>query len=298
MARKRNDADRFWAKVKTAGDDDCWEWTGSPGRNGYGTFRADGGATTPGRFAYETVNGQISGNDRVDRTCSNRLCCNPKHLRLLPCQEYQPIAPIEDWPHGYGRCYCGCGGETPIANVTSARDGTVRGYHTRWIRGHSRSGDAEGRFWRYVDKSAGADACWEWTGTLSTSGYGRFSPGHSAATQAHRFSYCLANGTSLRDIAAYVICHRCDNPPCVNPAHLFIGTHADNVNDKVAKGRQPRGDGHSLTRVSDHDIAAIRQRRKAGERPVDLAKEYGITPHTISCIVAGRKRKADIGSNP
>jgi hypothetical protein len=86
------------------------------------------------------------------------------------------------------------------------------------------------RFWEKVQKG---DGCWVWSGGL-ISGYGRFVVRHGLYVRAYRFSYELANGPIPDGL---FVCHRCDNPPCVNPAHLFLGTCKDNFEDMRAKGR-------------------------------------------------------------
>lgn len=93
----------------------------------------------------------------------------------------------------------------------------------------------EERFWRYVDKRS-ANECWNWRGGKSTKGYGRFRLGGKADGMIgpHRFSYEIANGKVADDL---LICHHCDNPSCVNPAHLFVGTQSDNLRDAHGKGR-------------------------------------------------------------
>lgn len=89
----------------------------------------------------------------------------------------------------------------------------------------------EERFWAKVDKS---DECWLWTGTTSVRGYGKLIVS-GKQVQAHRFAYSLAHGAITPD---QIVCHRCDTPLCVRVSHLFVGTHADNVRDMLAKGRQ------------------------------------------------------------
>ena len=88
-------------------------------------------------------------------------------------------------------------------------------------------------FWARVDRSAGDEACWPYTGSRRGNGYGRLRL-FGKYELAHRVAYRLTAG-DIPD--ALHVCHRCDNPPCCNPAHLFVGTHQDNMNDKVAKGR-------------------------------------------------------------
>jgi hypothetical protein len=92
----------------------------------------------------------------------------------------------------------------------------------------------EERFWRYVDRSGGPDACWEWTGARLAAGYGVFAPRHHKLVYAHRFSYTLNHGPIPEGLW---VLHRCDNPPCVNDAHHFLGTAMDNSQDRDDKGR-------------------------------------------------------------
>jgi len=89
----------------------------------------------------------------------------------------------------------------------------------------------EERFWAKVDKT---DSCWVWTGATLRRGYGQIRIPVKKAKQAHRLSWEIHNGP-IPD--GMLVCHKCDNPPCVNPAHLFLGTQSDNNKDCVRKGR-------------------------------------------------------------
>lgn len=87
------------------------------------------------------------------------------------------------------------------------------------------------RFWSKVDRSGD---CWTWTASRTRHGYGRIGLGHDRVETAHRVSWMLANGPIPEGV---FVCHRCDNPPCVRPDHLFLGTALDNIRDMIAKGR-------------------------------------------------------------
>jgi hypothetical protein len=89
------------------------------------------------------------------------------------------------------------------------------------------------RFWSKVDTSGGDDSCWTWTASRNEDGYGRFRM-HGQIVLAHRTSYILTHGHV--DSERHV-CHSCDNPSCVRPSHLWLGSNADNAADRVTKGR-------------------------------------------------------------
>lgn len=107
------------------------------------------------------------------------------------------------------------------------------------------------RFWRKLDKSGD---CWPWIGEKSPEGYGQMTTPYGNI-RAHRLSWTIANG-KIPD--GLLVCHTCDNPPCVNPAHLWLGTNLDNRADMVAKGRQVRGEQNGFSKLTDAKVREIR----------------------------------------
>lgn len=136
------------------------------------------------------------------------------------------------------------------------------------------------RFEQHCNKR-GEDDCWEWGGPRTRHGYGMLHCG-GRRSMAHRFSWMIENGPIEDGI---VVMHKCDNPPCVNPRHLAVGTHADNMRDMVAKGRHGAGGQHGIkhhaARFTEADVIAIRTSAKPH---AELGRQYGVTPQTIAYV--------------
>lgn len=149
---------------------------------------------------------------------------------------------------------------------------------------HLHDGSEESRFWSKVSR-LGPDECWEWRASriYGDMPYGRFSRPGGKHVYAHRYSYELHHGPIPE---RQLVLHRCDNPGCVNPAHLFVGTHQDNVDDMESKGRAHREWGNKLT---EQNVIDIRNRYSLGGIIMkDLAQEYGVSMVTIISIVKRR----------
>lgn len=137
----------------------------------------------------------------------------------------------------------------------------------------------------FEDRFEKRDGCWEWKGKRNQAGYGIFLLPGEKPVRAHRYLYEFYVGP-IPD--GKIIMHTCDNPPCVNPAHLRIGTKAENNADTARKRRHNYGLNHWNGRLSDADIAAIR----ASDEPRKvLAKRYGVDYSHIWRIKAGQHRK-------
>lgn len=171
--------------------------------------------------------------------------------------------------------------------------------------------------YKHWDRHLKPDAdtgCWIWTGGKDRKGYGSLSlPGHRR-WRAHRLAYVEAFGPIPQGT---FVCHRCDNPPCCNPAHLFIGTPAENSADMVRKGRSTwgdrnpsrlypervrrgdqhplrlhperhvRGEGHPQAKMTDELVLAIRRAYQAGATQADLCRTFCVSSGRMSHLVRG-----------
>lgn len=211
-----------------------------------------------------------------------------------------------------GLCQCGCGQKTHLARLTDNRRGSDRGTPNKFLQGHNkRKSPLDARFWTYGCRHP-LTGCLEWQRRRDSNGYGRiWSEGHEEL--AHRVAWKLTNGPIPDGL---FVCHKCDNPPCFDPEHLFLGTQTDNVRDAAQKGRLVSGDRHParlypdfvkrgddhparlhperMARGSQHgnavltesQVLAIRQEyqfRKMSYRA--LALKYGVGETTIASII-------------
>jgi hypothetical protein len=147
----------------------------------------------------------------------------------------------------------------------------------------------EERFWAKVEKTP---SCWNWTGSRNKKGYGRFGLSHTKHGEpaivltAPRVAWTLTNGL-IPD--GQCVLHKCDNPACVNPEHLWLGTRLDNNRDTIAKGRQ----GRPSAKLTIEQVQEIRKRYAQGENQTSLGRQFGVTNITVHMIVH-RKRWKDV----
>lgn len=141
-------------------------------------------------------------------------------------------------------------------------------------------------FWKKVAITANPDSCWNWTGAKKEQGYGIMSINHSIY-KAHRISYFLNSG--IRPDALFV-CHSCDNPLCVNPNHLFLGTHTENMSDMVAKGRadisgKAKGEKCGRSKLTETQVLEIRKLYSTGVEQSEICRQFSIAQASVSLIV-------------
>lgn len=199
----------------------------------------------------------------------------------------KPALPVE-----MKLCECGCGQPAPLAITTNKKQGCVKGQPQRFIFGHrSRAKDlpppkrptAEVRFWKYVDKQGDND-CWDWIGAINQSGYGSFS-NMGKRVGSHRFSYELHNGSIPEGM---FVCHSCDNRRCVNPAHLWIGTNQDNIDDMYSKGRDYHIEGELVLNAIFTDAEAARLREEFEALHITIAefsRLHNVKPVTMRTLL-------------
>ncbi|MFA5187096.1 MAG: HNH endonuclease [Patescibacteria group bacterium] len=147
-------------------------------------------------------------------------------------------------------------------------------------------------FWRNVNKR-GPDDCWEWTGAKNKKGYGlfRYTPRNGlAGTLAHRFVYEIEREPI--PFGEFFILHRCNNPGCVNPAHLFMANHEERVRHMSLTGRRARGERHGLSKFTAEQVIEIRALYAAGGiSQRELADRHGVCQKTIGEIINGKTWK-------
>lgn len=139
------------------------------------------------------------------------------------------------------------------------------------------------RFWSRVEVR-GKDDCWPWIAAINSGGYGQFRI-DGKENGAHRVSWILANG---RIPAGGHICHHCDNPSCVNPRHLFLGSNKINHEDKVAKKRHRFGASHPAARLHEDAVRKIKVLALSERTLASIAQQFKVSHATVSDIAKGR----------
>ena len=266
--------ERFWQHVHIS-PSGCWPWRGATS-GGYGRIRV--GSLTDdtrhleitSRVAWELVHGSIPEGLYVLHRCDNPPCVRPAHLFL---------GTIED--NNRDRV---AKGHTKSDRVVALRSrGTTRTVH----------GPAplpvEVRFWRHVEQTS---TCWLWRGARTHAGHGQLRVGSLTDDSyrieaAHRLSWTFHYG-SIPDEKC--VLHKCDNPPCVNPSHLFLGTQLDNIADMNAKarGKAPpaqHGEANNRAKITEGIVREIRAHAASGESSRRIASLFGLRQAHVRRIV-------------
>lgn len=144
---------------------------------------------------------------------------------------------------------------------------------------------------KLLDRVNKTDGCWEWIGDIAKVGYGRMYF-FGKRRYAHRVSYEIYKG---KIPSGMLVCHHCDNPKCVNPDHLFLGTKRDNALDASSKGRLQHGENHTKALLSERDVIQIR-RIYANQKKtqLEIAKLFGVSGPCVWAIVNGVNWKTTV----
>lgn len=218
--------------------------------------------------------------------CSFVGCGRASHIAGLCARHYiqkwkgQPLTPERVLPTTCS--FPGCGRPHGTA-------GLCNGHYAQRLRGASLSPlrltirDRRTSFWSRVRKMPGDDGCWLWTGNRLPRGYGLFRGG-----LAHRESWEMEHGPIPEGMN---VCHDCpsgDDPRCVRPEHLWVGTQAQNCQDMHAKGRartgDQRGSRNGRAKLTEHDVVDVRSLRAFGATTASLAEAYGISANQIALV--------------
>lgn len=140
------------------------------------------------------------------------------------------------------------------------------------------------RFWDRVDR---AGDCWVWTGSTNKNGYGWFW-WNGKNQRSHRVAWELTHGPIESDVK---VLHTCDNPTCVNPDHLYPGTDADNMRDKVERGRQTKGEDVNTAKLTRGDVVELREAYASGISMVVLCERFAVSKSQVCRIVRGQSWK-------
>jgi len=141
------------------------------------------------------------------------------------------------------------------------------------------------RFWSRVNKNT-KNGCWEWVARLNPDGYGEFDC-DNRGYRAHRLSWFFKFGEIEKGLN---VCHKCDNPKCVNPDHLFLGTQKENVMDMLSKNRQRshKGTKNNKARLNEEKVSEIKRLRRSGLQYKEIADKFGVSVGCVSHILNGR----------
>jgi hypothetical protein len=184
-------------------------------------------------------------------------------------------------------CECGCGRRTVVADHTDRKYGYVKGQPKRFLRGHRLPARTEREAWDKLvyPKTRLMGECLVYAGTVDSKGYGSVMVGGHAGRRmkVHRIAYAVHNGPLADDL---FVLHACDNPSCVNPSHLRLGTAADNSADMVRRGRAPNvGERCHAAVLTEADVRDIRARSEAGEKGCAIAAAYGVSQMCVSQVI-------------
>lgn len=257
----------FWEKVEKLDDDSCWNWLAFCKQSGHGQFWNGRKLMLAHRFSYELEFG-VSAPDLLRHICNNPACVNPYHLIAgNRADNYADRSrPVPE-------------------NVVVVKKVDQNEYRTKRIH----------LFWKKVNTHNGnPELCWEWLWGRNANGYGVFKfDGKYIAT--HRVSWMIVNGDIPEGL---YVCHSCDNRLCVNPNHLWLGTHQDNMDDMFQKGRYKGGfkKGNKIRnyKYSEETYRKVIELRRDGLTHKEISEITGVSCSRVGDILSGKHKRDNI----
>lgn len=213
-----------------------------------------------------------------DRPSKAQNLCNPHYLRFMRHGNTDTIRV---------RNIC----TIDNCNSYAMGRGLCRKHYTRWrqhgdpnivLQTRSADGEFEQRFWQKAALTANTDHCWDWQRTITRTGYAMttlthkpdvFQSTNAKTVSAHRLAYALFYKS---DPGGRMVLHSCDNRRCINPHHLRLGTHRDNMDDAVSRKRHARGERSTRSKLSEKDVVQMRQLSAEGMDYRDIARQFPI----------------------
>ncbi len=225
----------------------------------------------------------------VTRMCSVNGCESKHRARGYCSVHYKRASKDGEFVAFLGTCRVeGCELPRDAKGYCSKHYGRVHKYgDVNFTKAWRPQGTVEERFWIRVNKDGPIQPrmdtpCWLWLAWTNKKGYGAIDV-DGVAWLVHRYSWCLAHGVE----PSLNVLHHCDVPACVNPDHLFEGTLNDNVQDMIAKGRQPKGEEWSFAKLTNEQVREIKIRLRDGERVGELARALNLDRRRITAIKTG-----------
>lgn len=235
---------RFMKDVRYVPETDCFVWEGFKNKGDVAMFAMGKSTMPPARVVWLYTYGTIGENMYILPTCEQRQCLNVGHLVEVSSSDHQ-------FARNVGR---------HIVDLLTPEQILERD---------------KARFWPKVIVTE--DGCWGWSGGTHEFGYGSFTS-HDGHYGAHRFSYYIHKGNIPEGM---FVCHKCDNPPCCNPDHLFLGTVEDNNRDRESKGRSRyvimRGEYSGSAKVDETTVRNMRSDFDSGLATSDIASRYNMS---------------------
>lgn len=257
----------FAARVPDQPPNRCWLWQGVLTPAGYGQARVKDGDAWQSmgahKLSYTLHKGPVDDGLVVRHICHNRQCCNPQHLDLGTHQDNADDKVKAGRATAYNK---------PAARRDQHRANLPRLYSRREVC-------------RETD-------CWNWTGGLSSTGYGRmvWNPTEDSGPRAmtvHRASWLLHRGPVADGL---LIRHLCHNKLCFNPDHLELGTARDNAEDERKAGKLRTGEAHHMADRPDSEIVEMRELYAQGQTQRAIARRFGVSKGMVASVVKGRMR--------